>query len=202
MATPTAEMIRKGTLRARYTAGTIGTRVVPAYVDEPGVDPARNTETYAAVDLEMRNPRWAGTRFTLRHGKALAQDTAEIAIYFRRAHDYLGNALVDAAPNILRIGLMEPYVRLETVLDGPELVPVSQTLEMLAPKPRRTAYANLVAGMLSNCSTMFLRGDEAEEAWRIFDPIVKAWANDEVPLQTYPAGGEPPVAQTDPTPPG
>jgi glucose-6-phosphate 1-dehydrogenase len=46
--------------------------------------------------------------------------------------------------------------------------------------------------MLRNRPTLFIRGDEAEEAWRIIDPIAQAWANDEVPMQTYPAGSEPP----------
>ena len=41
VATPTAETMRSDTVRARYTAGTIGTRQVPSYVDEPGVDPSR-----------------------------------------------------------------------------------------------------------------------------------------------------------------
>jgi glucose-6-phosphate 1-dehydrogenase len=194
VATPTPEMIRTGTVRGRYTAGTIGTRVVPAYVDEPGVDAARNTETYAAVELEMRNPRWDGTRFTLRHGKALALDTAEIAIHFKQPRDCLGSVLLDPAPNILRIGLMEPYVRLETVISEPGSIPAGQALAMVTPKPRRTAYANLLAGMLSRTPALFVRGDEAEEAWRIFDPIANAWANDEVPMQEYPAGGELPVA--------
>jgi glucose-6-phosphate 1-dehydrogenase len=35
---------------------------------------------------------------------------------------------------------------------------------------------------------LFIRGDEAEESWRIIDPIVTAWSNDEVPRETYPAG--------------
>ena len=29
----------------------IGTREVPSYVDEPGVDPSRNTESYASLSL-------------------------------------------------------------------------------------------------------------------------------------------------------
>jgi glucose-6-phosphate 1-dehydrogenase len=41
--TPAAETMRSRTVRARYTAGTIGIRQVPSYVDEPGVDPSRNT---------------------------------------------------------------------------------------------------------------------------------------------------------------
>ena len=46
--------------RARYTAGTIEGRQVPDYVDEPGVDPARDTETLAEVDLAIDNWRWSG----------------------------------------------------------------------------------------------------------------------------------------------
>ncbi|WP_407719877.1 hypothetical protein [Rhodococcus opacus] len=75
--------MRDNTIRARYTAGAIGSRQVPSYVDEPGVDPSRNTETYAALTLEVDNARWSGVPFTLRSGKALPADSAEIAIHFR-----------------------------------------------------------------------------------------------------------------------
>jgi glucose-6-phosphate 1-dehydrogenase len=36
--------------------------------------------------------------------------------------------------------------------------------------------------------TFSLRGDEAEESWRIMEPILAAWAADETPLHDYPAG--------------
>ena len=83
VATPTAERMRSDTVRARYTDGAIGSRQVPSYVDEPGVDPSRNTETYASLTLDVDNPRWDGVPFTLRSGKALPADSAEIAIHFR-----------------------------------------------------------------------------------------------------------------------
>ena len=35
-----------------------------------GVDPARGTETFAAIVIELDGPRWTGTRFLLRAGKA------------------------------------------------------------------------------------------------------------------------------------
>ena len=190
--TPNLEQIRAGTIRARYTAGTIGSRQVPSYVDEPGVDPTRGTETYAAIDLAVQNARWASVPFTLRSGKAMPADSAEIAIHFRRLPPYLFDQQVDIEPNVLRIGLMQPYVRLGTMINGPDYTALNQELEMLTPTPRRTAYANLILEMLHNKPILFIRGDEAEEAWRIIDPIAQAWANDEVPMQTYPAGSEPP----------
>ena len=71
VATPSAERMRSDTIRARYGAGTIGARQVPAYVDEPGVDPSRQTETYASLTLGPHSPRWDDVPFTLRSGKAL-----------------------------------------------------------------------------------------------------------------------------------
>jgi glucose-6-phosphate 1-dehydrogenase len=59
------------TRRARYTAGRIGDRSVPAYVDEHGVRPEHRTETFAEVELHIDSWRWSGTTFTLRTGKAL-----------------------------------------------------------------------------------------------------------------------------------
>ena len=69
--------------RARYTAGTIDGRQLPGYAEEPGVDPARQTETLAEVVLEVDTWRWAGVPFRLRSGKALAKGRKEIVITFK-----------------------------------------------------------------------------------------------------------------------
>jgi glucose-6-phosphate 1-dehydrogenase len=50
------------TVRARYSAGRIDGVDVPAYAEEPGVDPARGTETFAEVTLEIDNPPGAECR--------------------------------------------------------------------------------------------------------------------------------------------
>src|SRR5690606_29873410 len=75
--------VERMTTRARYSAGKIGDRDIPAYADEPGVDPARETETFAQITLWIDNLRWAGVPFVLRTGKALARDRREIVIRFR-----------------------------------------------------------------------------------------------------------------------
>jgi glucose-6-phosphate 1-dehydrogenase len=46
---------------------------------------------------------------------------------------------------------------------------------------RFTAYAHLILEMLNNNLMLFIRGDEAEEAWRI-DPVMKAWSVGDVPI--------------------
>jgi glucose-6-phosphate 1-dehydrogenase len=192
VATPQAQTMRSHTIRARYTAGTIGTRQVPSYVDEPGVDPSRNTETYASLTLQVDSPRWVGVPFTLRSGKALAADSAEIAIHFRPLPRYLLDQWPGVEPNVLRIGLTEPYVRLSTTLNGPARTAETRQLEAHLTAPRFTAYAHLILEMLNSDPMLFIRGDEAEEAWRIIDPVMNAWTAGDVPMQQYPAGQAPP----------
>jgi glucose-6-phosphate 1-dehydrogenase len=192
VATPTTERMPSDTIRARYTEGTIGTRHVPSYVNEPGVDPSRNTETYASLTLHVNSPRWTGVPLTLRSGKALAKDTAEIAIHFRPLPQYLLDQWPGAEPNVLRLGLTAPYVRLSTTLNGPEQTAETRQLEAHSTAPRFTAYANLILHMLRSDPMLFIRGDEAEESWRIIDPVMTAWAAGEVPMQEYPAGQAPP----------
>ena len=192
VATPSPDRMRADTVRARYSEGAIGTRVVPSYVDEPGVDPSRNTETYAALTLHVNSPRWADVPFTLRSGKALAADAAEVAIHFRPIPAYLTDKWPGAAPNVLRIGLTEPYVRLSTNLNGPGRTAETSSLETQSTPPQFSAYANLILEMLQRDPMLFIRGDEAEESWRIIDPVMQAWAADQVPLQEYSAGHLPP----------
>lgn len=192
MATPSPQRIKESAIRARYTAGTIGLQHVPAYIDEPGVDRARNTETYTSLTLEVDSPRWTGVEFTLHAGKALPTDSAEIAVHYRSLPPYLLAQWPGVEPNVLGIGLNHPYVRLATAITSPERPAEMHELNLQATPPRRTPYANLFLEMLRANPTLFIRGDEAEEAWRIVDPVVTACSLDQVPMGEYPAGTLPP----------
>lgn len=66
----------------------------------------------------------------------------------------------------------------------------------LAPQ-ELSAYARLILGVLEGDPTFSIRGDEAEESWRIVEPILDAWGAGRVPLGTYPAGAANPVGMTD-----
>ncbi|MGI9556799.1 MAG: glucose-6-phosphate dehydrogenase [Solirubrobacterales bacterium] len=186
---PRPEELAGRSARGRYTAGKIGDRAVPAYVDEEGVDPARSTETLAELTLEIANWRWEGVPFRLRSGKALARDRAEIAIHFRPVPR---SARIQAEPNVLRIGLMEPYVRAGVNVLGPERSIVADELELCAGGPELPAYANLLLDMLNGDPMLSIRGDEAEEAWRIVAPVLAGWEANRVPMLDYPAGSSGP----------
>lgn len=190
--TPTLDWSRQNSIRASYAAGTIGDRVVPAYVDEPGVDPRRKTETFAQLTLEVANWRWEGTPFTLRSGKALARDRAEVAIHFRPVPGRLfeGQALTN---NVLRIGLMEPTVHLSVNNRRSDGQFDEKVFTLDIPPPKHAAYANLLMSMLHGRQIVAIRADETEEMWRIVEPVLAAWAGDEVPLLEYPAGSDGPT---------
>jgi len=192
VATPQPGRLAEESVRARYTAGSVGSRAVPSYVDEPGVDPGRGTETYASLTVGVEHPRWDGVPVTLRSGKAQPATSAEVAVHFRPLPRYLLDRWPGVEPNVLRMGLTDPYVSLGTTLSGPDRTVQSSVLEARSEPPRFTAYAHLVLHMLNNEPMLFIRGDEAEEAWRIIDPVVRAWSAGDVPMQEYAAGTSPP----------
>ncbi len=53
------------------------------YLDEPGVRPHSETETFVALRCEIDNWRWAGVPFYLRTGKRMAEGARIISIAFR-----------------------------------------------------------------------------------------------------------------------
>ena len=185
--------IGRRTRRARYTAGRIGDRDIPAYTDEAGVDPARRTETFAEVELELDNWRWPGTVFRLRTGKALRRDRMEVAVRFRPVpHLPLGHS-GEALPNVLRFGLDPENLTLDLTGIGSRartLVPL--TLSTQIDPPELPAYGRLLLDVLDGNAALSIRGDEAEQAWRVLTPVLSAWSKDLVPLEEYPAGSDGP----------
>ncbi len=177
------------TSRGRYLAGRLGDREVPAYVDEAGVDPRHRTETFAEMELELDNWRWAGTIFRLRTGKALGRDRKEVAVRFRSVPHLPFGHTGEARPNVLRFGLDPENVTLELTGMGARaraLVPLTLTARL--DPPELPAYGRLLLDVLEGNAALSIRGDEAEEAWRVVAPVLAAWSRDLVPLQEYPAG--------------
>ncbi len=51
-----------------------------------------------------------------------------------------------------------------------------------------SAYARLLAEAFEGNPALSIRGDEAEECWRIAEPILEQWDLGIPPLLSYPAG--------------
>ena len=164
--------------RARYTAAD-GVR---GYAEEDDVDPARQTETLAELVFEVDTPRWRGTRFVLRTGKALAADCKRVMLHLRDA------APAELPPGVERIAADRLAVQLDGAADAGAGVAVHAPGE-------RTAYRAVLSDVLAGGSATAVSAAEAEQAWRFVDPVLRAWAGGAVPLREYPAGsaGPPPL---------
>ncbi|ROP45434.1 glucose-6-phosphate dehydrogenase [Pseudokineococcus lusitanus] len=178
------------TRRARWTAGRLGDREVGAYADSDGVDPDRGTETLAEVVLAVDTWRWAGVPFRLRSGKALGTRRKEAVVTFRHVPHLPTGLLGTPSPTRLRIGFGPDDLTLELDVNGEDdaftLERTSLTTQ-LSPGSL-SAYAQVLHGVLAGDPTLSVRGDIAEECWRVVDPVLAAWRGGRVPLEEYPAG--------------
>lgn len=181
--------------RARYAAGSVEGRDVPDYVAEEGVDPALGTETLAEVQVEIANPRWAGVPFILRSGKSLAGVRKRAIVHWKApAHvpkglsgrDSPDRFIIDFKPDGFELHLTtngkgDPFTLEQTVLRGElgggALLP----------------YGEVLASILDGDPRLAVRGDAAEECWRIIEPVLDAWRSDAVPMHEYRAGSRGPT---------
>ena len=176
--------------RARYGAGTIDGRKLPSYVSEDGVDPKRATETLAEITLDIDNWRWAGVPFILRSGKALGDMRQDILITFKPVpHLPTGLKGVPGA-SCLRISLKPATLELDLIIngEGDPFVLERNVLHSDLGAGELSAYGEVLAGILECDPTLSVRGDVAEECWRIVGPVLDAWRKNTVPLEEYPAG--------------
>ncbi|QSB17300.1 glucose-6-phosphate dehydrogenase [Natronosporangium hydrolyticum] len=195
----TAEETAHPSVRGRYTAGAIGDRQLPDYAAEDGVDPQRQTETFAEITVVVDNWRWAGVPFILRSGKALGADRTEIALHFYPVPHSPFPEFGRAGPNVLRLTLASggapDQIGLGLNLNGggdPLRLEPAQ-LDLRLTDQELPAYARLLLDILEGDPTLSIRGDEAEEAWRIVSPVLSAWQRGDVPLEDYPAGSAGPA---------
>lgn len=183
------------TRRARYTQGTIGDRSVPDYVDEEGVDPALGTETLAEMEVYVNNWRWAGVPFVLRSGKALGRARKEAVVTFKPVPHLPAGFKGNDSPTRLHIGFGPAKLTLDLDVNGPgDLFSLDRVqLDAELGSDPLLPYGEVLDGVLSADPLLSVRGDTAEECWRIVEPALDAWAANLVPLEDYAAGSTGPA---------
>ncbi len=171
--------------RAQYADGMMGGKQAPGYLSEEGINPQSATETYAAIRLSINNWRWQGVPFYLRSGKRMARRVTEIAVQFKRPPGTLfaESERFNLAPNTLSFQI-QPDEGLSLILNGkvPGLEtrtqPVKMNFRYSATFGSNTpeAYERLVLDAMIGDGTLFIRGDEAETSWKLYTPVLEAWA--------------------------
>lgn len=176
--------------RARYTAGTIEGRKLSAYADAKGVDASRETETLAEMTCEVRTARWQGVPITLRSGKALDDGEHEVVVRFRPVRHLPAGLTGSTDATVLRFSLGPDRVALELNVNGGDDPFELKRASLLADLGEGSlkAYAEVLSGILDGDGTLSVRGDTAEQCWRIVQPVLDAWQRGDVPLEEYEAG--------------
>jgi glucose-6-phosphate 1-dehydrogenase len=176
--------------RARYTAGEIDGRRLPSYVDEEGVDPDRRTETFAELVLAVNTWRWAGVPFRARAGKALRALRKEAVVTFKQPPWVPTGLTGYDQPDRLRIGFDPDRLLVDVNINGPGDPSVVDSVSLQADLASGDlpAYGQVLKAVFEGNPTLSVRGDTAVECWRIVEPALTAWRDDQVPLQEYPAG--------------
>ncbi|RYG42589.1 glucose-6-phosphate dehydrogenase, partial [bacterium] len=180
-------------VRGQYGAGYINGQPVPGYRHELGVDPASNTETYAALKLHVDNWRWQDVPFYLRTGKRLHRKMSQIVIVFRPVpHQMFPPNSTDAfEPNRMIINIQPQEgisVRFQAKEPGAgmRLRTVSMDFDYAEAfhAQNREAYETLLQEVIEGDTALFMRDDQERVAWQLVEPLLEAWT--ETPASGFP----------------
>ncbi len=186
-------------VRAQYTAGTVDGNKQAAYIDEVNVARNSKTETFVALKLFIDNPRWKGVPFLLRTGKCMPKKSSLITIAFKPTPNKIFKD--DTNSNRLYISI-QPEQTINLIVDGKvpgiemKLQPVNMdfTYNDSFCEPSPEAYETLLLDVLEGDTTLFIRDDQVETAWKIVMPILDYWKKTSSGLKKYEAGTEGPKA--------
>jgi len=191
---------------AQYAAGEIDNRPVPAYREEPGVNPDSLTPTYARMKVFLDNWRWQGIPFYMTSGKRLAKKSTEIAIQFKTVphslfRHILGEAIV-ANRLILAIHPEEKItLTFQTKNPGARVCLRTVTMDFNYQQnysgPILDAYEKVLIDCMLGDQMLFWRQDAVERSWAFLTPILdrcEGCDNQRQMLHFYPAGSRGPTA--------
>ena len=187
------EDVLQKTARGQYGAGKSDGEKAIAYRSETDVAPESNTETFAALKLELDNWRWADVPFYVRTGKRLAAKHSDILIQFKKAplmlfrdtpreHLRTNRIVIHIQPDegiTLHFGakIPGPIVSMGSV--DMDFDYAEHFGEQIA-----TGYERLLFDCMTGDATLFQRADMVEASWKIVTPILKAWK--ENPADNFP----------------
>jgi glucose-6-phosphate 1-dehydrogenase len=165
------------------------------YLSVPGVRPGSQTETFAALRLEVDNWRWSGVPFFIRAGKELPERVTEVRIIFKPPPRLVFSPHTPHPDEfILRID-PTPGADLVVQIKEPGPEPTMRTIDLSLifsgelgdpPEPYERLFGDLMQGEARS----FVRQDSEEETWRIVQPLLDA----PPPVQSYARGSWGPAA--------
>jgi glucose-6-phosphate 1-dehydrogenase len=146
------------------------------YLQEEGVHPQSQVETYAAVKLQLDTWRWSGVPFFVRTGKYLPESATEMLVEFKTPPLGVFGEVEPPQSNYYRFRLSpDVLISLGARIkvpgesmwgEGVELIVHSHHTDTMPP------YERLLGDAMQGDPTLFVREDAVEAAWEVVDPIL------------------------------
>jgi glucose-6-phosphate 1-dehydrogenase len=184
----------------QYRAKKISGKEYPGYLDDPTVDPNSLTETFAACVLKIKNRRWDGVPILMKAGKALDEKVLEVRIQF---NDVPANLYTNykVSPNELVIRIQPDeaiYFRIMNKVPGYTDRLTESQLDFSYKSQAKNinipdAYARLMCDVLVGNESNFIREEELELAWKLFDPVLELMEKLHMAPEPYAFGSRGPV---------
>ena len=159
------------------------------YREVEGVAPDSQTETFAALKLEIDNWRWAGVPFYFRAGKAMPVEATEVRVVFKRPPRLgIGGRMVPDPDELIVRVKPEPGAEIclmakkagEDALHRVHLDLLFEQQDSDQPEP----YERLLRDALRGNPELFPNFEAIDETWRIVQPLL----DDPPPVEVYDPG--------------
>jgi glucose-6-phosphate 1-dehydrogenase len=147
------------------------------FLDVKDVASDSQTETFAAVELEVDNWRWSGVPFFVRAGKCVPDKVSEVSVFFKRPPRLGVGRGKTPEPNQLTIRI-EPQpgarIRLYAKAAGEETFQPAdlQVLFEKVPGEDPEPYERLLGDAIAGNHQLFTRQSAIEETWRVVQPLL------------------------------
>ncbi len=147
------------------------------YRNASGVPDDSDTETFAAVRLDVANERWNGVPFLVRTGKRLPLSATEVLVSFRRSEHVPLDDTAGTGANHLRFRL-SPHVAiaLGVRVKVPGAGTHGRSVELVLHEQDvgdAPPYRRLYEDAMREDPSLFPREDEVEAAWTVVDGALK-----------------------------
>ena len=144
------------------------------YREENGVAKDSQTETFAALKLEINSWRWKGVSLYIRAGQNLPTTCTEIVAKFHKPPTLIPDSVLTESHLRLRLS-PEVTIAMGMMTLRPDAEGLAlQSGEMVASHSPRAdkmdAYERVLGAAMAGDSTLCAREDYVEEAWRIVEP--------------------------------
>lgn len=146
------------------------------YLDEPGVAPDSQVETFAALRLYIDTWRWEGVPFYIRAGKCLPVTTTEVIVELKPPPLAVFDDIRAGQCNQFRFRLSpDVFISARARVKSPGETMAGENVELIArrhPGDEMTPYERLLGDAIDGDASLFASHDSIEAAWRVVDPVL------------------------------